>query len=208
MKITIVILLIICQYANSKEMNTKKDIMNFYTNEQVGSLSQKAVNLLNQSSCKSSADNMSIVYIFKYDYNDSLKKKDFLDNSFFRKLMPSKHKILVNDKEYIDANFLLEKKDGTIIGSGNAYNFYPERSSIKGNRLTMNQFILNEMKKLKISHLFMINKLANWPVFGVTDDNQVFVFDYSNKKPKAFPLDEFIKNRSNSVFEKWDVDNK
>lgn len=147
-----------------------------------------------------------MVYIFKYDYNGSLQKKDFLDNSFFRRLRPSKQKILINDKDYIDANFLLEKKDGTIIGSGNASDFFPECSN-QNKPLTINQFILNEMKKLRISHFFMINKLANWPVFGVTDNHQVFVFDYSNGKPKVSSLDEFIKNRSNSVFEKWDVDN-
>lgn len=206
-RIIIIILLTICQYANSQEMDAKKDIMEFYTSEEIGSLTQKAVSLVNQSPYKSSADKMSIAYIFKYDYDGSLQKKDFLDGSFFGKLRRSEQKNLMNDKGYIDANFLLEKKDGVIIGSGNAYAFYPEPSN-HNKSLTINQFILDKMKELRISHLFMINKLANWPVFGVTDDNQVFVFDYSNGKPKVSSLNEFIKNRSNSVFEKWDVDNK
>lgn len=206
-RIIIIILLAICQHVTSKDMNRKKDIMEFYTSEQIESLTQKAVSLLNQSSCKYPVGKMSIVYIFKYDYNGSLQKKDFLDNSFFKKLRPSKQKIIIHDKEYIDVNFLLEKKDGAIIGSGNVYDFFPECSN-QNKPLTINQFILDEMKKLRISHLFMINKLANWPTFGVTDDNRVFVFDYSNGKSKVSSLNEFINNRLNSIFEKWDVDNK
>lgn len=205
-KITFIVLLFIYQCINSKEINVKKDMMNFYTCDQIEQLSERITSLLSKSACISSTDKMSIIYIFKYDYNDSLKKKDFLDNSFFRKLIPSEHKILINAQEYIDANFLLEKKDGSIIGNGNAYGFYPERS-IQGKPRTMNQFILEEMKKLRISHLFMINKLANWPVFGITDNKQVFVFDYSNKKFKTSSLEEFINNRSNSIFEKWDIGN-
>lgn len=204
-KIAIIILLTICQYANSKEMNTEKDPMNFYTSEQIENSTKRAISSFSESSCKCSRDTISIVYIFQYGYNGSLKKKDFLDHSFFSKLIPLKQKKYMSGENYVDIDFLLETKDGSIIGSGNAYEFYPECSNQRKQK-SKRQFILDEMKKKRISYLFMINKLSNWPVFGVTDDNQVFVFDYLDRKFTALSLNEFITKRPNSVFEKWDVD--
>jgi len=131
---------------------------------------------------------INVHFIHVFDYEGLLTEEDWYTGVFYKKLKLIHKTSIFHGKEYLSDYGILEDSYGGFIASFRANTFYFEGP------IDDEQFILNKMKELKIEHLFWLGILISSPIFGVTVDNEIYVFNIHQEEKKVIPMEEFLHN--------------
>ncbi len=220
--ILLLIILVFCQCSqsqnkkekvNNEEVNINqyeinkmvpvKDMMNFYSAQDIDKLTKMVILSYEMSSKVTFDSKIEVIYIFNYGYSDNLSKNFFSNNLFYKKLIPSKLRLTINDNAFLNAQLLFKGENNKLIGIGDAFIFYQPRKDVPES-LRFYQFILDKKEELSIVHLFHIdNFISNKPIFGLTEDGITYVFENTINGSTIKSIKDFIDTRPDKKYEKW-----
>lgn len=212
-----------------------------YSKEEIGNLEKLICELLKIHKAIPEDNKVNLYYIPKYDLSyycimppDSIsyyylngkeayriKKSDFLDGSFLKRLsrgeMKEHYKKIIRKKRWNRYIIRARKAPGTYIpaevivtNSSDSVIAFDDSNSLMlasqmAGHLSSKAFILEKMRELKLKQVFTLNGIFPLGhIFGVTEDNQVIVFSsvgidevYTTKEylEKCFLKDERMKRR-------------
>lgn len=140
-------------------------------------------------------NNYTITPIVNYDYKGKLKKKDFLNKSFLNKLKYPENK----QAPWFSSYFILENKENKTIEITNLENLQSYTSS--SFFYPYYKELLNIKDSLYINKLFHINSFISQILFGISENGEIYIFDYSSRKKKwsATKLEDYIRDTPQSL---------
>lgn len=218
MKTTLFIVFMTCAFfvKSQSTISLSKDIVSLYDSDEIQKSYEETLSIYNQ--IKSTEDTISInkvMAIYKYRYDCELTrlnelqqleymeilnlssiplpKKDFINYSFYFNLqrinpMYSSNK---KDKMSFDFTYYFLDKQNKVIGYGNPSEFYILKHYDNSQAFKSDQTFIDDIKRLKISDLFIIADILNIPILGKTFDNKIYVYD--RVVGKFISLEKFVE---------------
>ncbi|SHF03944.1 hypothetical protein [Dysgonomonas macrotermitis] len=216
-KLIIIIFLIpTILYSQNFADNIEVDIAHLYDSDEIQESYKET--LSNYNHRKSTEDTILIdkvipIYKYRYDceltrlndlqqleYMESnnlnsipLPKKDFINYLFYSNLRRINPTYSSNKKNKIrfDFTFYFFDKQNKVIGYGGPSEFYILKHYENSQAFKSDQTFADDIKRLKITDLFIIIDIPNIPIFGKTFDNRIYVYD--RKMEKFDTLEKFVE---------------
>lgn len=209
---SMVILIFTCLKVNSQTCEVLNPYVDrIYSINEIYKLENRICKLLKKQKAIPDNNKINIYYIPNYDIPDyhfvsqdsieyyylsgksawKIKKNDFIDSSFLKKLSREPEDYFKSGRDYINSQIIVTNSSGKLIAFGDARDLciadHYSTSYIAGKT-----FIADKILELNIKYLFKIPSLWMLPIFGITEKNKIVVFIYEKEDNKIYSIEEFI----------------
>ncbi|WP_294592066.1 hypothetical protein [uncultured Bacteroides sp.] len=212
---SMVIFIFACLKASSQTCEVLNPyIDNIYSTNEIYKLEKRVCKMLKEQNAMPDNKKINIYYIPNYEIPyyctmppDSiehyyltgksgwkLKKNDFANGFFLKKLSRESTDRFKKVKGYINAQIIVTNSSGKLIAFGDTGTLYIAEH-YSSNSISLMAFIAEQLSILKIKYLFNIPDLWAFAIFGVTEKNKIIVFLYGTEN-KAYTIEEFIDMNS------------
>lgn len=210
---SVLILLFSCLNANSQNCEVLNQYVDsIYSKEEIHTLEKRICELLKKQKAVPDDNKINIYYIPDYDAPDYcitppdsiqeyylsgkpgviVDREDFIAGNFLRKLSRSQAtgRIKIKGTTYIEADVIVTNSSDSLIASGSARYLYITARYNKDSYGSA-RLILKKMYELNIKQMFTLHSIWLFPVFGITNKDEVVVFLY-DKGYKMYTIKEFV----------------
>ena len=210
---SILILLFSCLNANSQNCEVLNQYVDsIYSKEEIHTLEKRICELLKKQKAVPDDNKINIYYIPDYDVPDYcitppdsireyylsgkpgviVDREDFIAGNFLRRLSRSQAtgRIKIKGTTYIEADVIVTNSSDSLIAYGSARYLYITARYNKDSYGSA-RLILKKMYELNIKQMFTLHSIWLFPVFGITNKDEVVVFLY-DKGYKMYTIKEFV----------------